>query len=195
MTRTAKPALDLIIDEDCADLVTALTERLQERWGRDVDSALALDRLNNYAACVLIDQFIDGCFVIIGAVLESRDHWGEGFLIFGIWGGGQCPHGPSVEGIVEGHDVAFVARRTADLADLPSEFDGGFVRFGARVADKDLGGRAHGASGAGLGDDQLGQLANPGIMIQIRSVDECKGLCSARKVSSEVVTELLGRTC
>lgn len=66
---------------------------------------------------------------------------------------------------------------SAGFADFAGEFDGSFVGFGAGVADEDFGGSVHCAGGAGFGDDLFGELAGPGVVIEIGSVDESTSLC------------------
>lgn len=68
---------------------------------------------------------------------------------------------------MEGEDFVLGTGRGASLTDFAGEFDGSFVGFGARVADEDLGGGVHCACGAGFSDDQFGELAGPGVMVEI----------------------------
>ncbi len=140
-----EPALDFVVDEDGADLVAAVPERLEERRRRDVDAAFALDGLDDDAAGALRDQGVDAGFVVVGAVEEAGDHGAEGFLVFGVRGRGQAAHCAPVEGVVEADDLVLRAGRLPYLAYFPGEFDGGFVGLGARVADEDFGGVGHGA--------------------------------------------------
>lgn len=82
-----------------------------------------------------------------------------------------------MKGAVEGKDLVLCTGRGAGFADFAGEFDGGFVGFGARVADEDLGGGVHCACGSGFGDDQFREFAGPGVMVEIGSVDERSSLC------------------
>ena len=171
-------ALDFVVDEDGADVVAAAAERGQERGRGDVDAAFALDGLDDDAAGALRDELLEAGFVVEGAVDETRDHGAEGFLVFRVRRRGQTAHGAAVEGAVEADDFVLRARWTPGLADFAGEFDGGFVGFGAGVADEDFGGAGHGAGGARLLDHELREGADPWGVVEIGRVDEGPRLLS-----------------
>ena len=77
-----------------------------------------------------------------------------------------------MEGGVEADDFVRGARGLAHLADFAGELDGGFVGFGAGVADEDFGGGGHGARGERLFDHELGEGAGPGVVVEVRGVDQ-----------------------
>jgi len=68
---------------------------------------------------------------------------------------------------VEGDEVVLGAGRVEGAADFAGELYGGFIGFGAGVADEDAGGVVHGAGGAGLFDEELGEGAGPGVMVEV----------------------------
>ncbi len=72
-----------------------------------------------------------------------------------------------MEAAVEAHYLVLLPGRLAYLPYLSSEFDGGFICFGSRIADEDLGRCRHGAGRSGALDKQLGESANPGIVIEV----------------------------
>lgn len=165
-------ALDLIVDEDGADLAAALGQGDQELVRRGRDAAFALNGLDNDTAGLLGDGLVDGGDVVEGAELEAGQHGRKGLLVLGVVGGGQAAHGAAVEGIVEGDDLELVTRGLADLGSLPGELDGGFVGLGAGVADEHRVGVVHGTGLAGLLDQQLGQGAGPRVVVEVRGVHE-----------------------
>ena len=73
---------------------------------------------------------------------------------------------------MEGDDFVFGAVGLASFADFPGEFDGGFVGFGAGVGDEDAGGCGHGGGGTSRGDKEGGEGTSPGVVVEVRGVDE-----------------------
>ena len=80
--------------------------------------------------------------------------------------------------VVEADDFVLGAGWLAYLAYFSGEFDGGFVGFGAGVADKDFGGIGHGARSACFLNHELREGADPGVVVEIGSVNECPCLLS-----------------
>lgn len=107
LARAGKTALDLVVDEDGADFIAAVTEALEELRRGDVDAAFALDGFDDDAAGFFGDELIYAVFVVVCAVLKARDHGCEGFLVFRVWCRGQASHSPAMEGTLEGDDFMF----------------------------------------------------------------------------------------
>lgn len=105
LASTAETALDLVVDEDRADLVAALPQRDQELMGSNVDTTLALDGLDNDTASVLGDQLVDAVDVVVDCVLAAGNHRREGLLIFRVGCHAQRSHGAAVERAVERDDL------------------------------------------------------------------------------------------
>ena len=167
LTGTGETALDFVVDEDGADFVAAGSERLEEYGVGDVDAAFALDGFDYDAAGFFGDKVGDRGAVVVGAVFESGNHRSERFLIFWVRGRAQAAHCAAVEGIVEADDFVFGAVGLSCSADFAGEFDGGFVGFAAGVADEDFGGVTHGAGVEGFLDEELGEGAGPGVVVEI----------------------------
>jgi len=170
--RAGQTALDLIEDEHGADGVAALAEDEQELGRRDVDAALALDRLDDDTARLVRDQGLELRDVVVRAVLEPGDHGREGGLVFRVRGRGQSAHAATMKGVVEGDELVLRARGVEGASDLAGELDGRLVGLGARVGDKDLRGVAHGAGLEGLGDEELAEGAGPGVVVEVGGVDQ-----------------------
>lgn len=100
-----------------------------------------------------------------------------------------------MECTIERDDSCLGARGVDDFADLAGEFDGGFVGFGAGVADEDAGGVVHAAGFEGLVNEELGEGASPGVIVEVRGVDESFGLdvglarCVGARYSVDVPAE------
>ncbi len=137
-----------------------------------------MNGLDDYPAGLFCDEVLDAGFIVVGAVDEAWDHGAEGFLVLWVWGRGQAAHCSSVEGVLEADDLVLRAGGLPYLAHFPGEFDSGFVGFGAGVADEDFGRFGHGARGACLLDHELGEGAGPGVVVEVRGVDECARLLS-----------------
>ena len=137
--------MDFVVDEDGAYFVAAGSERLEELGRGHVDAAFALDRLDDDAAGSFRHEVFYAGDVVVGAVDKTGDHGAEWFLVLWVRGRGQAAHCSAVEGVVEADDFVLGAGRLADFADFSREFDGGFVGFGAGVADEDFGDVGDGA--------------------------------------------------
>ena len=151
--------------------MAAGAEGLEEGGRGDVDAAFALDGLHDDAAGVLRNQVMNPRFVVVVSVTEPGDHRLEWLLILGIRRCGQTTHRAAVETVVEAYDFVFCAIGLAGFADFAAEFKGGFVCFGAGVADEDAGGGGHGTGSFGLLDEELREGAGPGVVVEVRGVD------------------------
>ena len=88
-TRAGEPALNLVVDEDRADIVAAVAERGEESGGGGVDAAFALDGLDDDARggfCDVRGQLVGGG--VEGDGVEAGEERGERGLVFGVWGCG-----------------------------------------------------------------------------------------------------------
>ena len=164
-------ALDLVVVQEGADVAAALGKGHEEFLGGGHDAAFALDGLDDHRTGLFRDERVDGGDVVVGADLETGDHGRERRLVLGVRRGGQGTHGAAVEGILEGDDLDLVAGGVEDLADLAGELDTGLVGFGTGVADEDGGGVVHAARGLGGFDEELGEGAGPGIVVEVGGVD------------------------
>lgn len=135
LARAAEAALDFVVDEDGVDFGAFLAERDEEVCVCGVDPAFALDGLDDHAAGLRGDEG-EGGGVVEGGVGEAREERGEGGLVFWVGGGGEGAEGAPVEGVVEGEEVVFARRVGGVFSGFAREFDGGFVCFGAGVADE-----------------------------------------------------------
>jgi len=171
-----KTTLNLVVDQQRANFRTSCTQRIQEIGRRNVNTAFALDRLNDDAAGFGGHKRVNSSNVVIRPVVEAWDHRGEGFLIFGIGCCGEGAHCAAMEGVVKGDKVVFGAGGVEYAASFAGELYGGFIGFGAGVADEDAGGVVHSAGCTGLLDEELGQRAGPRVVVEIRSVDKRAGL-------------------
>lgn len=84
LTGSGQATLDLVVDENRVDFVAAVSERLQERRSGYVDAAFTLNGFYYNTAGFLRNQVLDAGNVVVGPVAKSRNHWGEGFLVFGV---------------------------------------------------------------------------------------------------------------
>jgi len=91
-----------------------------------------------------------------------------------------------MERVVERNEVMLCAGGIKGAADFAGELYGGFVGFGAGVADEDAGGVVHGTRGAGLFDEELGEGAGPGVVIEVGCVYELAGLDGVGLLSSSL---------
>jgi len=72
---------------------------------------------------------------------------------------------------VERKDLVLAAGGVEHAAGFASEFEGGFVGFGAGVADEDFGGGGHAAGGEGGLNEGFGEEAGPGVVVEVGDVD------------------------
>jgi len=86
-----------------------------------------------------------------------------------------------VEPVAEGDDFEFGARGIGYLAGFAGEFDGGFVGFRSGVADEDGGEGGHAGGFVGFLDEELGEGAGPGVVVEVGGVDEDLGLFEKKK--------------
>lgn len=68
---------------------------------------------------------------------------------------------------MEGDDFVLRAGGGAHFPYFPRKLQGGFVGFGARVADEGSRGGGHAAGGFCLFDEELGERAGPGVMVEV----------------------------
>lgn len=175
-TGTGQTALDLIKDQDSTNLVTALAESNKELGRGDVDTTLALDRLDNHTTSVLGDEGLKLLHIVVCAVLETGDHGREGSLVLGVRGRRQGTHCTTVEGVVEGDKLVLRTGGIDRTADLTGELDCCFVGFGAGVGDEDLGSIAHATRFTGQVDQKLTQSTSPRVVVEVGGVKEGLGL-------------------
>jgi len=76
---------------------------------------------------------------------------------------------------VERDKMVLCAGRIEHAASFAGELDSGFVGFGTGVTDEDAGGIVHCAGRAGLFDEEFGERAGPGVMVEVGGVYE--GAC------------------
>lgn len=132
----AESTLDLIVNENSADLCASLPQREEELRRRDINTTFTLDRLNDDTACRLCHQVVDCIYIVELAVLESRHHWRERRLVFRIWRCAQTSHGPAMKRVVEGDELVLVLVRRERLPHFTRELYRSLVGFGAAVADE-----------------------------------------------------------
>ena len=72
-----------------------------------------------------------------------------------------------MKGVLERDEVVFGARRIEDLARFARELYGGFVGFGAGIADENAFGVVHRAGLDGFLDEEFGESARPGVMVEV----------------------------
>ena len=108
VARPTQTALNLVVDQDCADLRAALAESEEELRSRNVDTAFSLNGLNNDTACRVCNQIIDASNVVEGTITESRYHGREWGLILGVGGRAQTSHGAAMKRVVERHELVLV---------------------------------------------------------------------------------------
>jgi hypothetical protein len=171
-SRAGESALDFVEDQDRSDGIASFAQRDEELGRRDVDSAFTLNRLHDDTARLIRDQCLQLLDVVELAVLEPRDHGREGSLILGVGCRRQGAHRAAMEGIVKGDEFVFGSRRVESASHLAGEFDGSFIRLCSRIRDKDLRCVAHRAGLNGRFHQKLAESARPGIVIQIRGMDQ-----------------------
>lgn len=65
----------------------------------------------------------------------------------------------------------FAARGVEGSTDFAGKFNGGFVGFAAGVAEENFACGRHAAGGEGVIDEEFGEGADPGIVVEIGYVD------------------------
>lgn len=175
--------LDLVVDQDSANLAASLGEGDHKLLAAGKDASLALDRLDNDTAGLVVDKVVDSSNIVVSPLLEARHHRRKWLLVLGIMRRRQRSHRTAVESVLERDNVDLFARRIDNLACLAGELDGSLVGLGAGVADEDTRGLVHASCLERLFDEQLGQRAGPGVVVQVRGVDQRAGLCSSSHVS------------
>ena len=152
---SGQTTLDLVIDENCIDLIAAGSKRLQEWRGGYVDAAFTLNGFYNDTAGLFRDQILNPSNVIVRSISEAWHHWGEGFLVFWVGRCGQGTHCTAVKGVLEGNNFVLLAGWVSFLSNFTSEFYGGFIGFAPRIADEDFRGCLHGTREDCFRDDQF----------------------------------------
>lgn len=175
-SRAGQTALDLVVVEQRAHLAAALTQRHEEFLGGGHHASLTLDGLDDDGAGLFGDQRGDSGDVVVSAYFEAGDHGRKRGLVLGVGRGGERTHGAAVEGVLKADNFDFGTGGVEHLADFTGELDTGFVGFGPGVADEDGGGVVHAARGLCGFDEELGERAGPGVVVEVGGVDEFLGL-------------------
>lgn len=162
---TTKTTLDLIVDQDSTDLVAAVAQSNEELVGGDVDTPLALDRLDDDTASVLRDQLVDAVNVVVGSVLASRHHGRERLLVFGVRGHAEGAHGTAMEGAVEAHNLVLGTVFLDAATVLARELHSCLVRLASTVADECPACVLHAARLSGLFHEKLAKRASPRVVV------------------------------
>ncbi len=156
---TSAAGPDFIEDEGEVVLIAEGANAGEEVGIGDVDAALALDGFDEYGAGLGIDGVLESGEVVVGDVGEAGDEGSESCLIVGGGGGGKGAEGSSVETFEEGDDFEWGVVGGGVGGGEASELDGGFVGFGAGVAEE-------GAAVESLGLEMLGE-ADLGLGVKL----------------------------
>src|SRR4029453_2766863 len=128
----AAAGLDLVKDEQQALLVAQLPQPLQKAGGRNLNTAFALNRLDEDGAGLVGGQLAGRFQVAIGGILKTGDERAEPLVIFGLGRRGERAERAAVEAAREGDDLV------AAFAVQSSKLDRRLVRLRAAVAEKRL---------------------------------------------------------
>ena len=77
-----------------------------------------------------------------------------------------------MEGVVEGDEFMLCAGGIDSLAHFAGELYGSLIRLRAGVANKRLRSCVHSTRGGGLLNQEFGKCACPGVVVEVRSVNE-----------------------
>ncbi len=161
---TSRASLNLVEDEQRADLVAQLPQPLEEAFGGRVHAALALDRLYQDGGGLRTGEPPRGLQVAEGGVDEAAGHGAETLLEGRLPGGGEASVGPAVKGSREGQDLVLVGA-VLRLSVLARELYGRLYALRAGVAEEHL------VEVRRVGEHP-GDLGLQRHLVQVRAVDE-----------------------
>src|SRR4028119_709339 len=101
MSGTSRARLDLVEDEDGAELVAEVAQALQETFGGNVHAALARDGLDQDGRSLGAGHLPGGFEVTVRGVDHAWEHGSEACLEGWLGGGGEAAVGAAVEGLCE----------------------------------------------------------------------------------------------
>ena len=183
MPCTEQTTLDLVVNKRGAHSRAPLPKRREPLDLSGQNTALALDRLDNDTRHILGHERLELGHIIQGADTYIADQGQERRLVLGIGCHRQGAHRASVERMLKAHQSRALGR-------FAREFEGRLVGLRATVGNKRphilarcsrwrLGRQAKTAMLARHGRKTVGQLAAPGIVVQITAVHQLRGLlCS-----------------
>mmetsp|Transcript_74713 Transcript_74713/g.192821 ORF Transcript_74713/g.192821 Transcript_74713/m.192821 type:complete len:363 (+) Transcript_74713:194-1282(+) len=128
-------ALHLVEDEHGADLVAPLPQRLHELGGGRNNAALALHRLHEDCARLLIDGLQASRLIELQELNRRHDRL-EGRLVVLLPREGQGTHRAPMEGVLESDEL--LAWLLIHVVELAGKLDGRLVRLRSRVAEESL---------------------------------------------------------
>jgi len=143
LARAAQPALDFVHHEQPTLAVAKLAQIAQVPHRGDIDSAFALDRLDQHRDDALVARSdLPHRFDVVERHTHEARHQGfESLLHFAVAGGRERRERSPVESLVHDHDPG--ALHPLAVAVQARELDRGFVGFTARVAEEHAVGAAY----------------------------------------------------
>ena len=132
----------------------------RKSFGRNANAAFSLDWFNQDGGRLIVDLGRDGVEVAEGGIDKAWQKRADAFVVLWLGRGGDCCVGTTVKTALEGDDLVLCGRTVQ-----AGQFDGGFVGFGSRIAEKRLAAKAPLAQ-------QLGPLALGLHVPGIRHMDE-----------------------
>ena len=160
--------LDFIEDQQQAVLVAEIPHLGKIVMVRDIDTTLALNRLQHDGAGIFVYGGGHGVNVVERHMGETVQERIEKALHLLLAGGGYSRHGPPVEGVGRSDDAVAFRSVGRVAAVLPGQLDGSFVCFSPGIAEKSL-------VGKGVAAEQLSQLDLLGDLVVVGAVDH--GCC------------------
>lgn len=170
--------LDLVKDDDGANLSRALDDLAEPLHLGLVQASLTLDRLDDEASRVLIDELLETLLDVHLADLDTGQQGRKGVLVLGVRRDRERAERAAVEGTLEADDVRLARLvRILLFGEFAHEFQRALVGLGARISEEDFAGRVDGRLGRGREaeaavllcqvDEQVGARACPLVMVNV----------------------------
>src|SRR6185503_446932 len=101
----AETRVDLVVEQQQAELLADRTQVLEELRGRSADAALALDRLDQDAGGLVVDHVADDVGVVERRVLVAGRRRAEALKVLLVARGGERVQQAAVERCLEADDL------------------------------------------------------------------------------------------
>ena len=161
---TSHPRLHLIENQQSPAGIGDFPKPLEKPFRRQIDTTLALDRLNQDRTGLRTGHVADSIEIVEGNVVEAGHQWPHALVILGLSSRGGGTERSAVETVVEGNDAVPAGFGTVQTHQFQCALD----RFGTTVAEERL---AESSCAQRLGKVSL-WLGVPGV----GNVDQFRGL-------------------
>ncbi|MNF83817.1 hypothetical protein D3C84_661500 [compost metagenome] len=172
LTGTAYAGLHFVEDQQRVVLVAQLAGTLQVSNVCRDHTALALDRLDDHGAGLVGDLRLECFQIVVRHMADAGDFRAETVGVLRLTADTHGEQGTTVEAVNSGDDFVLFRAETV-MGDTTGQLEGGFVGFGAGVAEE-------GALSEGRVDQLVGQTQGRFVSEHVGHVPQLVGLLGQR---------------